>query len=125
MPRFADLHQKHETHLIATFSLLFVLNCRYLATDQPSPECAAVPLAFQVVILLATILSVRGTRSPVLKAVALLSSVVGGLTSLALSLHHLSHLLQSFISILNANVLVSAGADLWLEQDAEPVVGAS
>lgn len=123
MPRFADLHQKHETHLMATFFLMFVINCRYLATDQPSPECAAVPLAFQVVILLATILSVRGTRSPVLKAVALAGALVGGITSLALSLHHLSHFLQSSISIMNVYVLVSAGTDLWLEQDVEPVVG--
>ena len=122
MHRLRELHQKHESHLITIFLLMFVTNCRYLGMHQPNPECAWVPLTMQSATLLATLASMRGARSPLLKAVALAGPAIGGVTSVIFSLHHLQHLLQATVSILNAYVLCAVGFDLWIEQDNEAVV---
>ena len=118
MGRLHDAYQQREVHLGVVSFLVFVTNCRYIATDQPDAACAIVPLVFQCIGLLTFLVGSRSpdTRQSALARVCHGSIVLGSTTSAVWSVVNVHHLLPCTVPILNAYVLGALATDLWFFQ---------
>ena len=117
MGRVYDLYQPRAVHIGLVSTLMLIINCNYIATDQPDAACAILPLVFQC---LGALLLLFGRRvSGALVQACRILIGVGAATSTVLSVVYIHHMLQATVAILNAYALATMGIELGAVRNEE------
>ena len=116
MERVRELYNTRQAHFDLVFALVFVTDCRFLGSHQDHTVCAALPLVLQCLAVVAFAVSARGSRHPLLRALAC-AVFAGSVACLVLSIVHIKHVFAATVAIFNAYCRGVIGADLWSHQE--------